>query len=56
MKKYINYFLFIWVMYFTYNNEEFIKKLNSLPLKSSSEAKIQFSTHFRPNYILYWQD
>jgi hypothetical protein len=56
MKKYIQLCLFVWVMFYTYSDKEFIEKINSLPIKSVSEGKISFSTAHRPHYILYWQD
>lgn len=55
MKKYIQIYIFGWVMLYTYNDKEFLKHINSLPKETIENSKIQFCTPCRPHYILYWE-
>lgn len=53
-QKLVTLFLGVWVLYHTYNDHEFAKKLNSLDYNTARNAQIQFSTHSRPHYMVYW--
>lgn len=57
MCKYVNFFLFVWIVFTTQNRKEFQDKLNSLPsyVLWKKETRILQSGNW-PNYtIIYWQ-
>lgn len=45
----------IWVFFYEYNTEKFMKKINSLPRETVENAKI-FHYHGAPRGIMYWEE
>lgn len=56
--RYINTLMMIWIVYYTYDLNDFTNKLNSLPKEvvDNSQMKFKRTSYLHLYYIIYWEE